>query len=438
MSLNEIKGQQTVLQLVENGLKHDTLSQSLLFHGPSSSGKMTLAFMIAKALNCTEKEHDYCDECQSCRKINHFSHPDIYIVNNENTLQKIHSLAKYILQTENSRLLNQWIFFCREVLYRLRSQFFTLKTSYKTIKKNVNQLFELSSDLESGPLVKLDQLKNQPLEKETIKLMETTLKSIEIVYHFINSGNIPIDTIKAINQHMFRTPVEGKCKVFIINDIQSMRLESANTFLKNLEEPPKSNQIILITEDIEHILPTIRSRCYQLRFRSLSVNVLMDILQNTFRMNMTDDKIFELRTRSVDHLMDYLQESGEKDKLIQSVNDFFYQVVEKYRMPFVLNHYVKSFLSSNTKVEKFFLVFIDFLSEVKKYKYGYKETLQSPFKLNYIERMSRLPDKALNRLVQLLEHNIRAVSVNNVNAELAFESTFLRMASMYYQTSKNS
>ena len=57
----------------------------------------------------------------------------------------------------------------------------------------------------------------------------------------------------------------GDNKVALIHEAERMRKESSNAFLKTLEEPPPGTYIFLITTRNNSILPTIRSRCLQVR-----------------------------------------------------------------------------------------------------------------------------------------------------------------------------
>ena len=61
-----------------------------------------------------------------------------------------------------------------------------------------------------------------------------------------------------------------------------MNVQSANAFLKTLEEPPGASTLILLTENIESILPTIRSRCQILPFYPMPTRELITALMNRF------------------------------------------------------------------------------------------------------------------------------------------------------------
>ncbi|MDA0874704.1 MAG: hypothetical protein O3C45_06525 [Bacteroidetes bacterium] len=63
--------------------------------------------------------------------------------------------------------------------------------------------------------------------------------------------------------------VEGRYRVAILIGAERIREDAANAFLKLLEEPGKQSVFILITDRADHLLPTILSRCQQIRFDPL-------------------------------------------------------------------------------------------------------------------------------------------------------------------------
>ncbi len=70
------------------------------------------------------------------------------------------------------------------------------------------------------------------------------------------------------------TPFESSRRVFVIESAGSMNDQAANRLLKTLEEPPPFAHLILLAEHREDVLPTIASRCQQVRFDPLSNELL--------------------------------------------------------------------------------------------------------------------------------------------------------------------
>jgi DNA polymerase III subunit delta' len=65
------------------------------------------------------------------------------------------------------------------------------------------------------------------------------------------------------------TPFEASRRVFVIEDVETMNDQAANRMLKTLEEPPPYVHLLLLTERLQDVLPTIASRCQHVRFDPL-------------------------------------------------------------------------------------------------------------------------------------------------------------------------
>jgi DNA polymerase-3 subunit delta' len=84
------------------------------------------------------------------------------------------------------------------------------------------------------------------------------------------NGQIRIEEIRTIEEKLSLKAFEGRWKVIIVEEAETMNPFAANAFLKTLEEPPINSLIILITS-IPDLLPeTIRSRCSRVNFTPLS------------------------------------------------------------------------------------------------------------------------------------------------------------------------
>jgi DNA polymerase-3 subunit delta' len=87
-------------------------------------------------------------------------------------------------------------------------------------------------------------------------------------------------------------PYLGGRKIAIIDDADLFNQESANCLLKTLEEPPPRSLVVLIGTSASKQLPTIRSRAQVLRFQSLPVEVVADVL---FQQGIVDRRDQALR-----------------------------------------------------------------------------------------------------------------------------------------------
>jgi DNA polymerase-3 subunit delta' len=88
----------------------------------------------------------------------------------------------------------------------------------------------------------------------------------------------PIDLMRELRQNFGMKPARGRGKVAIIDDADDLNEESANCFLKTLEEPPPRSVLILIGTSADRQLPTIVSRCQVIRFAPLPPALLQELL----------------------------------------------------------------------------------------------------------------------------------------------------------------
>ncbi len=78
------------------------------------------------------------------------------------------------------------------------------------------------------------------------------------------SQQIGVDQIRQLNDFVYQTGHQDGYKVILISPAETMTHAAANALLKKLEEPPADVLFILVTHQVQHLLPTIRSRCQQI------------------------------------------------------------------------------------------------------------------------------------------------------------------------------
>lgn len=97
-----------------------------------------------------------------------------------------------------------------------------------------------------------------------------TLNNPDIIIIDEQEESIKTDTIKELTSNVLEKPIQSSKKVYIINNSENMTKEAQNSLLKTLEEPPEYVVIILITNNENLLLNTIKSRCINLSFNKLS------------------------------------------------------------------------------------------------------------------------------------------------------------------------
>lgn len=82
--------------------------------------------------------------------------------------------------------------------------------------------------------------------------------------------DIRVDDVRKLNGFFNLSASEGGRRVVIVDAADEMNVQAANALLKRLEEPPANATLLLISHQPSRLLPTIRSRCRELRFAPLS------------------------------------------------------------------------------------------------------------------------------------------------------------------------
>jgi len=92
-------------------------------------------------------------------------------------------------------------------------------------------------------------------------------------------GSYKVDTFRELKTKMGFGPSEEPFKVVVITEADRMNAAAANSILKTLEEPPPNWIFILTASDASRLLPTILSRCMEIKLRPLEAQEVYTILQ---------------------------------------------------------------------------------------------------------------------------------------------------------------
>ena len=145
-------------------------------------------------------------------------------------------------------------------------------------------------------------------------------------------NNIKIEQIRNMQKGVQEKPIISSKKVYIIDNADLMTKEAQNALLKTLEEPPEFVTIILIGENENAFLATIKSRCMILHFNSISNSDMEKYLEENYKMNVTSNmldvfqgsigKAIELKDKQEDYLkIEQAIENIEKEDLIDLIKN---------------------------------------------------------------------------------------------------------------------
>lgn len=93
------------------------------------------------------------------------------------------------------------------------------------------------------------------------------------------SRSISVDQVRQLSQRFTTTPSQSERRIVVIDAVDHMERSAANALLKSLEEPPTHTVFLLVSHAAGRLLPTIRSRCTNLRFSRLTDDAMTSILR---------------------------------------------------------------------------------------------------------------------------------------------------------------
>ncbi len=99
------------------------------------------------------------------------------------------------------------------------------------------------------------------------------------VFEIDAASNRGIDEIRDLRETVKFAPVDGRYKVYIIDEVHMLTTEAFNALLKTLEEPPAHVVFILATTEAHKVPPTIQSRCQRYDFKRITVEEIRGRLE---------------------------------------------------------------------------------------------------------------------------------------------------------------
>jgi DNA polymerase III subunit gamma/tau len=121
------------------------------------------------------------------------------------------------------------------------------------------------------------------------------------------ASNTGVDNIRELIERAQFAPVQGRHKVYIIDECHMLSTAAFNALLKTLEEPPPQVVFVLATTDPQRVLPTIISRCQRFDFRRIPLAAMVAHLHTIAVQEAIDI------TEEALHLVAQLAQGGLRD-----------------------------------------------------------------------------------------------------------------------------
>lgn len=224
MLFSQIIGHEDIKAKLIQSVKESRVAHAHLFLGQEGTGKLALAIAYAQYINCTNRgENDSCGVCPSCKKYNALAHPDLHFVFPTTTTKSVKK------DPESDLFLTEW----REYLEKC--------DAYADLSSWYNIL-----DVEN------------------------------------KQGAINVRDASTIMRKLNLKAYEAEYKVAIIWMAEKLNVQAANKLLKLLEEPPEKTLFILVSENQEELLTTVRSRTVLMKIPKLTLEEVQNALTRKF------------------------------------------------------------------------------------------------------------------------------------------------------------
>jgi DNA polymerase-3 subunit gamma/tau len=112
------------------------------------------------------------------------------------------------------------------------------------------------------------------------------------------ASNRGVDEVQALLEQAVYKPVQGRFKVFMIDEVHMLTNTAFNAMLKTLEEPPEYLKFVLATTDPQKVPVTVLSRCLQFNLRPMAPETVLEHLQQVLRSEAVDADTPSLRLLS--------------------------------------------------------------------------------------------------------------------------------------------
>ena len=221
-------------------------------------------------------------------------------------------------------------------------------------------------------------------------------------------SDIPIEDVRELRRRLSRAAPSDEWRIAIINQADKMNGEAANGFLKLLEEPGENILFILITKNLEGVLPTILSRAQPLGFYPVADQEMRDALKNKKIAADVLDKIIFCAQGRPGQALKFIENGkllAEEEKLAKEV-DLIFRQKDLSRL-FILSEKASQDIELTTRVAE--LTF---------------RILQSYLKKFASERKER-ETRALTETIKKADRVLSLLETTNVNRRFALDAMLL-------------
>lgn len=372
MKSEKVIGQEEVWQRLITMVREDRLPHAIMLCGPQGCGKMALALAFASYLICQNREgHDEaCGECRQCKMLEKWGHPDL--------------LFSYpTIKTPN------------------------MGSEHKPVSEDFAE--EWRNMISRSPYFNIEQWMTE-IGAENQQAIITAGESDEL------------------NRKLSLKSSQGGYKVSVIWLPERMNIECANKILKLIEEPPSQTIFIMVSENPDNLLETIRSRVQRIDVKKTDNESIQKALVGKYGIS-EDDAMRVARLANGDWLtaVSELSADGENKEFLadfQSLMRLAYQ-----RNVREMKHWSENINSYGREKQKRFLTYFlrlireSFMYNFQQPELSYMTSQEEAFTANFARFVN---ENNILQITELANKAIRDIS-QNANGKIVFFDMALQM-----------
>jgi len=373
MLFKEVAGNLTIKEQLIEAVKNSRVSHAQIFSGKSGSAKLAIALAYAQFLNCENSTtDDSCNTCSSCLKYNNLSHPDLHII-------------IPVLKTQNIKnpvsdhFIGQWRKFIADNYYSSLNDWID---SFGTENKTGQQ------------------------------------------------GKIYVDEAKKIHEKLSLKNYEADYRVVLIWMPERMDVKTSNKLLKLFEEPPSGTIFLLVSENSNQLLPTIKSRMQTIKIADFTTE---DIVSHFGKNILPQEKAKQLINLTDADLGKISQIINEKEDNWDLFSNFSSWMRLSYKMDMHgISKWVDEISGKGRNHQKLFLSYsIKMIRECLIYNFSSNLLLKTnDNELTFLTKFSSFIHEGNSILIaEKLEKSIKAIN-RNANAKILFFELSLQMVKL--------
>ena len=219
-------------------------------------------------------------------------------------------------------------------------------------------------------------------------------------------------------------PYSSPYKIYIVPDAELMNEQAQNAILKTIEEPPEYAVIMLLTNNVDSLLPTIRSRCVRLDLKVVGDEQIRNYLMENLHVpdyeaeidvSLAQGSIGRAREAAISQ--EFSEISLNAQRLLKNVDR-----MEVYE----LTEAIAQLTANKNKIEDYLDIFQFWFRDVLLFK-----ATQEADKLVFKQELNHIREQAMSRSYENLEKILESIEKTrvrlkaNVNPGLALELLFL-------------